>query len=336
VQALMREILFEPLVPASVRAVELGVALRLPVHLDSWFSKCVNRDVEARFPSAKEAWEALAPVLGGELVTPAQLAALAVTSNDSSDRAQLELAATAAVANNNDEMAATVPAPGLSENNTSESKPAAIAVSGHSTGMSVGQTIPNAATPGRSRAALFLALGGAAIVGAISWQLATSRAERQQVVVPQKAEPQFVSAVESVSPALSSSAVPVAVAETPPTAASSIAVGSYGTRPRSLPAPPAPPAPPLPKPFDPAAAQHSVDSLARNVKHICSRLTGPRGFSISVTFGPSGLATDARVLGSNTSAPSITCARSVMRGAVVPPFDPSFGSGVAAAGVSLD
>jgi tRNA A-37 threonylcarbamoyl transferase component Bud32 len=56
---LMREILFEPLVPASMRAWQLGVALEGGAAFDAWFARCVNRDPAQRFPTANEAYAAL-------------------------------------------------------------------------------------------------------------------------------------------------------------------------------------------------------------------------------------------------------------------------------------
>jgi serine/threonine protein kinase len=49
---LLREICVDPLVSASDRAVELGVGDKLPSGFDAWFSRCVVRDVDARFQEA--------------------------------------------------------------------------------------------------------------------------------------------------------------------------------------------------------------------------------------------------------------------------------------------
>jgi serine/threonine protein kinase len=59
---LMREVLFEPIVPASVRTHELGLAL--PPAFDAWFARCVAREPAARFPDAGQAWAAMAAALG--------------------------------------------------------------------------------------------------------------------------------------------------------------------------------------------------------------------------------------------------------------------------------
>jgi len=57
--ALMREILFEPLVPASMRAREYGVVLEAEQAFDAWFARTVSRDPAARFANASDAYGAL-------------------------------------------------------------------------------------------------------------------------------------------------------------------------------------------------------------------------------------------------------------------------------------
>ena len=63
--ALMREILFEPMVPASVRAREYGVVLEAEQAFDAWFARAAARDPAARFANASEAHAALTSWLGG-------------------------------------------------------------------------------------------------------------------------------------------------------------------------------------------------------------------------------------------------------------------------------
>jgi serine/threonine-protein kinase len=52
---LLREVLFEPLPSASIRAKELGCEEHIPATFDEWFSRCVNRDPKARFGDASRA-----------------------------------------------------------------------------------------------------------------------------------------------------------------------------------------------------------------------------------------------------------------------------------------
>jgi serine/threonine protein kinase len=53
IPALMRELLFEPLAPASERAEALHAGGLLPPGFDAWFARCVNRDPAARFSAAE-------------------------------------------------------------------------------------------------------------------------------------------------------------------------------------------------------------------------------------------------------------------------------------------
>ena len=70
--SLMREILFEPVIPASQRAAQIGVAHLLPPGFDAWFHRCVNRDVPPRFAHAGEVRAALAQILSGHVTASAQ------------------------------------------------------------------------------------------------------------------------------------------------------------------------------------------------------------------------------------------------------------------------
>jgi len=58
---LMSEILHDPLALASSRAAEYAV--RVPDGFDAWFARAVARDPAARFPNARVAFDALAPLL---------------------------------------------------------------------------------------------------------------------------------------------------------------------------------------------------------------------------------------------------------------------------------
>jgi serine/threonine protein kinase len=60
---LMREVVLDPLVSASQRAQELGLAHVIPPGFDAWFARAVHRDPRARFPDARSAFAALEPVL---------------------------------------------------------------------------------------------------------------------------------------------------------------------------------------------------------------------------------------------------------------------------------
>ncbi len=62
--AFMRELVLEPIPPASTRAAEWGAAERMPQGFDAWFAKCVTREPAERFHDAGVAWQALASTAG--------------------------------------------------------------------------------------------------------------------------------------------------------------------------------------------------------------------------------------------------------------------------------
>jgi serine/threonine protein kinase len=59
IQALMREILFDPIPLASARALEDGVGGRLPDGFDAWLQRCLERDPADRFTDVGEAYAAI-------------------------------------------------------------------------------------------------------------------------------------------------------------------------------------------------------------------------------------------------------------------------------------
>jgi serine/threonine protein kinase/hemoglobin-like flavoprotein/class 3 adenylate cyclase len=70
IAALWREVLIDPIPPASVRAAEYGLALRVPRDFDEWFARCVVRNPEARFQSVHAATAALAQLVSPRTLTP--------------------------------------------------------------------------------------------------------------------------------------------------------------------------------------------------------------------------------------------------------------------------
>ena len=60
---LLREVLFEPLPTASQRAAELGCSELVPPGFDAWFARCVAREVDDRFPGARQARNAFERVI---------------------------------------------------------------------------------------------------------------------------------------------------------------------------------------------------------------------------------------------------------------------------------
>lgn len=68
--SVMREMVFEPLVPASHRAREYGRAQLLPTGFDAWFSRCVVREIDQRFANAQQAYNGFVALLEGRPQIP--------------------------------------------------------------------------------------------------------------------------------------------------------------------------------------------------------------------------------------------------------------------------
>jgi serine/threonine protein kinase len=68
--AILREVVFEPMEPASVRARALGSKAALSAAFDGWFSRCLSRDASKRFPNATATLAALEPILAKGLDAP--------------------------------------------------------------------------------------------------------------------------------------------------------------------------------------------------------------------------------------------------------------------------
>ncbi len=63
---LLREMCVNDIPFASERAAELGLTMTLPHGFDAWFARCVNRDIDARFPEAGEAVRAFAELVDSD------------------------------------------------------------------------------------------------------------------------------------------------------------------------------------------------------------------------------------------------------------------------------
>ena len=58
--AVLREVVIDPVVPATERAAQLGCTDRLPPDFDGWLARCLDREPANRFVDAAQAYEALA------------------------------------------------------------------------------------------------------------------------------------------------------------------------------------------------------------------------------------------------------------------------------------
>jgi serine/threonine-protein kinase len=96
-QPLLRELLIDPLEPASVRASEVGQA-ELPVGFDAWFARAVAREPSERFQHAREAWLELAPLLSrGMPASVPPISAQSLPASGASAAAALVMGETTAI-----------------------------------------------------------------------------------------------------------------------------------------------------------------------------------------------------------------------------------------------
>ncbi len=117
----MREVLFDPIDPASSRAASQGA--HLPTAFDRWFARCVAREPTARYQNAGQLFADLAPLLGYQrpstgpsggaaLVPPAAGAVPYVTRYDSGSVPSATTGSVGAVSVGNAGGATSVPVPG--------------------------------------------------------------------------------------------------------------------------------------------------------------------------------------------------------------------------------
>jgi serine/threonine protein kinase/formylglycine-generating enzyme required for sulfatase activity len=153
--ALLREVVLDGLVPASDRAAEYQRADRIPPGFDSWFARCVVREIDKRFQSAKDAREALEQIVavstsGPVGIGPPVRPALVVHPTPFSDRnaPTIDMADTLAAAS--DEKARS---------------PVAVTGDSPGTGEPVAEDLDEAVPVAQPRAAL--AIAGVLAMGAI-------------------------------------------------------------------------------------------------------------------------------------------------------------------------
>jgi len=103
--SIMYETCLADVTPASVRATELAVEAKLPDGFDAWFARALQKNAEARYANANEAFTALAEVLGPaappveKLPTSARVAAPATQAMDSGTAAMTPAAVATEIAN---------------------------------------------------------------------------------------------------------------------------------------------------------------------------------------------------------------------------------------------
>jgi serine/threonine protein kinase len=95
--AILREVVFDPMEPASQRAREFGSPIELSPAFDTWFARCVHREPGQRLQNATEALAALervfgdgAPARGSQMYAPIDVAPATIKGDPFGQGPQLE------------------------------------------------------------------------------------------------------------------------------------------------------------------------------------------------------------------------------------------------------
>ncbi|MDC0677998.1 serine/threonine-protein kinase [Sorangium atrum] len=308
---LLREILFEPIDPASVRATALGRAGCIVHPFDAWFARCVAREPSQRFQTAQEAFDALGPALfvdprsarpAGAAISVVPLgAAAAITSAGSASR--LSMTGPTEVASDA-RRAPSTPAPVLASSGPAEAP----------------------ARPAR-RGPMLLACGlaGAFAMAVIAFYAGRAQSDVRLVQrLPVPAHPTVVNPGrgDARSPALAGDA-----SERQP---------SPGSRDAPVPAPA--PRSPRPmreggttpaataiaaRPFDRGAAHAALQAKADTARIHCKGKAGPKAVTARVFFNPAGAVQRISIEPQVAMTPAGGCVQMLLGSARVPAFDGS-------------
>ncbi|WP_437478553.1 protein kinase [Sorangium sp. So ce1014] len=339
---LLREILFEPIDPASTRATALGSAGSLVHPFDAWFARCLAREPSERFQTAQEAFDALGPALfadprsarpAGAVISaaPPGIGAAAVTSAGTASRLSMtgptEVAA--------DAQRPPSAAPGARWGAPPSSQPADGSRQGASFAPASAPALASSAPaealrrPARWRPMLLLAgglLGGAAAAAALAF--ATARTPRDVELVqrlPAPARPTVVSAGRGDGARPPAAGADGADAQQPaPGPRHGLVPLPKAPRPSregGAPAPSTTAQPSAARPFDHAAAHAALQRKGSTAPVHCKGREGPKAVTARVFFNPAGavqrIGIDPRV----AMTPAGSCVHMVLGSTRVPPFD---------------
>lgn len=299
-QAILRELLLEPVPRASERAHELGVSERIPPGFDGWFERCLARAPAERFAHATEAYAALIAALG-DVEPAAELGAPASSGVHERVRKAFEKSARISPARS--------------------SSPKAAALDG-------------GASPRASRSTSLAQIGLVALSTSLVLSAAAAYALGLLRIGPDAAPASAATgpaAVEAggqnrpdVSPSAPSPSLDAPALGPPADSGVSLAVEPATTvAPVAVAPASAPVAPPKPqRPFDAAAAHAALQRAGARAKLACIGREGPRGVSATVFFHPAGVV--QRVLAGSpeyAATQSYLCMSATLHQARVPPFD---------------
>jgi len=288
-QAILRELLLDPIPAATDRARELGVEERLPPGFDAWFARCLMREAGDRYADATDAYDELRRELASVEPSPA-LDAPQFSEVHERVRKTFENSAPIAVVR------------------------------------SAGRTAPPPATirtGGLQRIAL-VALSTALVVsGVLAYALGVVRFGppppsesdvAQASVEGEPGDPALQDEAPSLPRSEASAAEEPSSAPPQPSALPSVAIAPSSPR-RAAAAPRA-------RPFDANAAHVAIARATRYAKLRCGKHEGPRSISVTVYFNRAGSV--QRVLSRSprqSTKMSAMCMKSMVHFAHVEPFD---------------
>lgn len=355
--AVMREILFEPIPPASRRAGELGYRGSLPEGFDAWFARCMAREPSARFGDASEAIRAMRPALTSALIEITGSGGgehlLAAADGSMDTQAFLSLAsAPTSVAPLSSAPTVAATTGESSHGAVKSSTTGAVSLMASAAGTNAAAETVGLSREGadrrrdRSRTAAMI-LAGVLAAGGVAAALVVTRPKTPPAVEvmasPQtsaergsevQAEPPPSETPPSVSNAPASGA-PGSVEAPASASASASAASAVSTVASAVPGASGAPtarraAPPSSAnaaaaanaagPFDMGAAQNSVQQLVFAAKVVCAPMFGPRTIAATVFFEPSGSVRRVTVDMAAVSSATGMCVQTHLSRARVRPF----------------
>ncbi|WP_438032240.1 serine/threonine-protein kinase [Sorangium sp. So ce204] len=350
---LLREILFEPIDPASVRATALGRAGCIVHPFDAWFARCVAREPSQRFQTAQEAFDALGPALFVNPLDPRSVRAAggAISVVPFSAAAALTPAGAAS------RLSMTGPTEMASDARRAPSSPAAAGASSSPAGAGASPSpvsarppvtpapvLASSAPPEAPRkparwGPLLLAcsLAGGVATAAISFYAGRAQGDVRLVQrLPVPARPTVVSpgrGGEARSPALAGDANDTSGAgerqpSPGPRDAPAPAPAPRSPRPTRGGAAPAAtataaPQPSAARPFDRGAAHAALQAKGAAARIHCKGKAGPKAVTARVFFNPAGAVQRISSEPQVAMTPAGSCVQMLLGSARVPAFDGS-------------
>ncbi|WP_437912052.1 serine/threonine-protein kinase [Sorangium sp. So ce302] len=338
---LLREILFEPIDPASVRATALGRAGCIVHPFDAWFARCVAREPSQRFQTAQEAFDALGPALFVDPLDPRSVRAAggAISVVPFSAAAALTPAGPAS------RLSMTGPTEMASDAQRARSSPAGAGASSPPVSARppvtpapvLASSAPPEAPPRPARRGpLLLACGlaGGFAMAAIAFYAGRAQSDVRLVQrLPVPAHPTVVSpgrGGDARSPALAGDANGAGERQPSPGPRDAPAPAPAPRSPRPTREGTAPAAaaiaaaqPSAPRPFDRGAAHAALQAKGATARIHCKGKAGPRAVTARVFFNPAGAVQRIAIEPQVAMTPAGSCVQMLLGSARVPAFDGS-------------